>query len=138
MIFMFVSWAIAFALMVPYAFLTAVWQAAVIEAFAFALFTCGLVVWGTLMHRLVPKELLGRVTSLDWAVSTALLPVSFALTGPIAEAIGLEATFVWSGILGGIATLAFLLVPGIRDTEKNGALAEEPLQEPEPELEPVS
>jgi len=129
--FMFVSWAIAFGLMIPYAFLTTVWQAAVTEAIAFALFTCGLVVWGTLMHRLVPTELLGRVTSLDWAVSTALLPVSFALTGPIADAIGLEATFVWSGILGAIGTVAFLLVPGIRDTEKNDALAEIPLKEQE-------
>lgn len=128
-VFMFVSWAIAFGLMIPYAFLTAIWQAAVIEAFAFALFTCGLVVWGTLMHRLVPTELLGRVTSLDWAVSTALLPVSFALTGPIADGIGLEATFVWSGILGSVATLAFLLVPGIRDTERSDALANVPLEE---------
>ena len=134
-VFMFTSWAIAFALMIPYAFLTAIWQAAVLEAFAFALFTCGLVVWGTLMHRLVPTELLGRVTSLDWAVSTALLPVSFALTGPIAQGLGLNATFIWSGVLGGAATLAFLLVPGIRDTEKNGALANEPLDEKE--LEPV-
>ncbi len=132
--FMFVSWAIAFALMIPYAFLTTVWQAAIVEGLAFALFTAGLVVWGTLMHRLVPTELLGRVTSLDWAVSTALLPVSFALTGPIADWIGLEATFVWSGILGGVATLAFLLVPGIRDTEKNNALADIPMKE---ELEPV-
>ncbi|MBW3594837.1 MAG: MFS transporter [Actinobacteria bacterium] len=132
--FMFVSWAVAFALMIPYAVVNAVWQAAVIEAIAFALFTCGLVVWGTLMHRLVPKELLGRVTSLDWAVSTALLPVSFALTGPVAEWIGLEATFVWSGILGGIATLAFLLVPGIRDTEKNQALADTPLKEEDADL----
>ena len=120
--------------MIPYAFLTTVWQAAVVEGIAFALFTCGLVVWGTLMHRLVPTELLGRVTSLDWAVSTALLPVSFALTGPIADAIGLEATFIWSGILGGIATAAFLLVPGIRDTEKNEALANTPLQVEEREL----
>lgn len=133
-LFMYAMWIGGFGLMLPYAFLTAVWQAAIVEAFAFGMFTAGLVVWATLMHRLVPKDLLGRVTSLDWAVSTALLPVSFALTGPIAEAIGLETTFLWSGILGGLATLAFLLVPGIRDTEKNGALRDEPIEE----LETVS
>ena len=135
MVFMLGCWAIAFALMIPYAFLTAVWHAAIVEAIAFGLTTCGMVVWGTLMHKLVPTEMLGRVTSLDWAVSTALLPVSFGVTGPIADAIGLEATFVWSGVLGTIAVLAFLLVPGIRDTEKNEALVDVPLEEKE--LEPV-
>jgi len=121
-LFMYTTWIAGMVLMLPYAFLTTIWQAAVVEALAFGLFTAGLVVWTTLMHRLVPKELLGRLTSLDWAVSTALLPVSFALTGPVAEAIGLGPTFIWSGILGGIAILAFLFVPGVRDTEKDGAL----------------
>lgn len=133
--FMYTAWGIGMALMLPYAFLTKVWHAAVVEAFAFGLFTCGMVVWGTLMHRLVPTDLLGRVTSLDWMVSTALLPVSFALTGPVAAAIGIETTFLWSGILGGLTTFGFLLVPGIRDTEKNGALRDVPVAERD--LEPV-
>lgn len=133
--FMYSAWGAGMALMLPYAFLTEVWHAAIVEAFAFGFFTCGMVVWGTLMHRLVPTDLLGRVSSLDWMVSTALLPVSFALTGPVAAAIGIEATFMWSGILGAIATFGFLLVPGIRDTEKNGALTDVPLEEKE--LEPA-
>lgn len=133
--FMYTAWGIGMALMIPYAFLTEVWHAAIVEAFAFGLFTCGMVVWGTLMHRLVPTDLLGRVTSLDWMVSTALLPVSFALTGPVAAAIGIETTFLWSGILGGLATFGFLLVPGIRDTEKNGALTDIPVAERD--LEPA-
>lgn len=129
--FMYSAWGAGMAMMLPYAFLTEIWHAAIVEAFAFGLFTCGMVVWGTLMHRLVPTDLLGRVTSLDWMVSTALLPVSFAMTGPVASAIGLEATFLWSGILGALATFGFLLVPGIRDTEKNGALTDVPLEEKE-------
>jgi hypothetical protein len=55
-------------------------------------------------------------------VSTALTPISFALSGPIAVAIGLDTTFILSGLLGGLATFAFLFVPGIRDTEKDGRL----------------
>ena len=135
--FMYGVWGIGVCLMWPYAFLTSVWQAAIVEAAAFGLFTCGMVVWGTLMHRLVPRELLGRVTSLDWMVSTALLPVSFAITGPVAEAIGLDATFIWAGSLGFLATVGFLLVPGIRDTERDDSLAEVPLKE-EAAPEPVS
>ncbi len=88
-----------------------------------ALFTAGLIVWATLMHKLVPTELLGRVSSFDWLVSVSLIPVSFALTGPIAGAIGAETTLIGAGIVAGLATLAFLFVPGMRDTERNEQLA---------------
>jgi hypothetical protein len=38
-------------------------------------------VWSMLMYTLVPAEMLGSVTSVDWFVSIGLTPVSFALTG---------------------------------------------------------
>lgn len=123
-LFMYVAWAFGVSLMWPYAFMTAPWQAMIVEVMAWSAFAAGLVVWNTLMHRLVPPELLGRVTSLDWLVSTGLLPLSFAVTGPVSEAIGVGTTFVISGALGAAATLAFLLVPGIRDTEKLVAAGE--------------
>jgi hypothetical protein len=66
----------------------------------------------------VPAELLGRVSALDWLVSIGLTPVSFALAGPVAEAIGVEAALIGAGILATIATLAFLAVPGLRDPER--------------------
>ena len=40
----------------------------------------------------VPPELRGRVHSLDWFVSIGLTPISFALTGPVSKAIGIDAT----------------------------------------------
>jgi DHA3 family tetracycline resistance protein-like MFS transporter len=55
-------------------------------------------------------------------VSIGLTPISFALTGPISEAIGLDATFIWSGVLGGLLTFAFLLVPGVRRSETDGSI----------------
>jgi hypothetical protein len=36
-----------------------------------------------LMYTLVPAEMLGLVSSVDWFVSIGLTPLSFALTGPI-------------------------------------------------------
>ncbi|HVF51993.1 MAG TPA: MFS transporter [Actinomycetota bacterium] len=116
--FMYVGWGGGMLLLMPYAWITEVWQAMALEFGAWALFTTGLVVWMTLMHTRVPSELLGRVTSLDWLVSIGLIPVSFALTGPVSEAIGVEMVFIASGILGAAATFGFLLLPGIRDTEK--------------------
>ncbi|MFN2525158.1 MAG: MFS transporter [Actinomycetota bacterium] len=121
-LFLYIGFAGGVSLMWPYAFLTTTWQAALVEFFAWGCWAASLVVWSTLMHRLVPTALLGRVTSLDWLVSISLTPISFALVGPVSEAIGLDATFIWSGILGGIGVMAFLLVPGVRDTERDGSI----------------
>ena len=106
----------------PYAFITAPWQAGVVEFVAWGLWGAGLVIWTTMMHRLVPRGLLGRVTSLDWMISTLLLPISFALTGPVSDAIGVDATFIWSGLLGGLVVFGFLFVPGVRASERDGSI----------------
>ena len=78
---------------------TQVW---VVVACAFvmgALFSAPMVIWGTLLQRRVPPELLGRVASLDFFVSVSLMPVSMALAGPVAELIGLTATFAVAGVV---------------------------------------
>jgi MFS family permease len=76
----------------------------------------GMVIWTTLMQTRVPRELLGRVTSLDWFVSIGLAPVSFALTAPVSNAIGIDATFVLAGVLACVFAIALLfLVPGLRE-----------------------
>ncbi|UVF76242.1 MFS transporter [Gordonia mangrovi] len=63
------------------------------------LFDGPMVLWGTLLQRRVPPALLGRVASLDFFVSVALMPVSMALAAPVSQAIGLTATFVLAGLL---------------------------------------
>jgi hypothetical protein len=63
------------------------------------------------------------VSSLDWLISIGLLPLSFALTGPVSGAIGVQATLVGAGVLGGIITFAALLLPGMRDVESARAPA---------------
>jgi hypothetical protein len=72
------------------------------------------------MHRLVPAELMGRVSSLDWLVSISLTPLSFALAGPLALTFGTEATLAGAGCLGGLLVLAFLFLPGVRAIERPG------------------
>ena len=84
------------------------------------------VLWYTVMQRLVPQELLGRVSSLDWVMTTAGVPLSFAIVGPAAAAYGARTVLVVAGILGGAATLAFMFVPGARDPERDGRLADAP------------
>ena len=97
---------------------TAVWQLMGFMFVESALFTAGMVVWGTLMQMHVPGALLGRVTSLDWFVSTSLVPISFALTGPVSGVLGVQTTLVLAGVVACSVTLAFLYVPGVRDPER--------------------
>lgn len=73
------------------------------------LFDGAQVVWGTLLQRRVPPSMLGRVSSLDFFVSLALMPVSMAVAGPVGEAIGLGPAFIIAGVVPpfiAIATLA--------------------------------
>ena len=58
--------------------------------------------------------MLGRVSSLDWLISIGLLPLSFALTGPVSELIGARSTLIIAGMVGAAVTLAAMFVPGVR------------------------
>ena len=78
---------------------TSVWPVVVSALVMGALFSAPMVIWGTLLQRRVPPELLGRVASLDFFVSVSLMPVSMALAGPVSEAIGLRTTFTVAGIV---------------------------------------
>lgn len=117
-VFMYATWSVSILALAGYGLATALWHAMAASFVGGAGFAAGIVVWTTLIHRLVPTELLGRVSSLDWLVSIGLIPLSFALTGPIAEGIGTTATLVGAGLIGGPLTLGFLFLPGMRDPER--------------------
>jgi MFS family permease len=68
-----------------------------------------MVIWGTLLQRRVPPHMLGRVSSLDFFVSLALMPVSMALAGPVGDALGLPLTFVLAGAIPVFLAVAAIL-----------------------------
>lgn len=63
------------------------------------LFDGAQVVWGTLLQRRVPPAMLGRVSSLDFFVSLALMPLSMAVAGPVGEWLGLAPAFLIAGLV---------------------------------------
>jgi MFS family permease len=121
------AWAIGLFAMVGLGIAHAVWQAMLVAVVSESSMTVLVVLWYTVMQRLVPQELLGRVSSLDWVMTTAGVPLSFAIVGPAAAAYGARTVLVVAGILGGAATLAFMFVPGARDPERDGRLADVPV-----------
>ncbi|MBB5130287.1 MFS transporter [Streptomyces griseoloalbus] len=64
-----------------------------------ALFAAASVIWGTLLQRRVPPHMLGRLAALDSFVSISLMPVSMALAGPVAAAIGTRTTFLVAAVV---------------------------------------
>jgi DHA3 family tetracycline resistance protein-like MFS transporter len=119
--FMWSAWGVGTALDIGLAVATAAWQMCAIAFFSFGFATAGMVVWTTLVNTLVPAEMLGRVSSLDWFVSIGLTPLSFALTGPVAEWLGARTTLALAGVVG-LLTFFILYVPGVRDPERSPLL----------------
>jgi MFS family permease len=119
---LYLAWAIAMFGTAGFGLVTGVWQAMIVALATEACITILVVIWYTLVQRLVPNDLLGRVTSLDWMISIAGVPLSFAIVGPVASAIGARMTLVLAGILGGGITLVVMFLPGARDPERDGSL----------------
>ena len=114
---MYGTWTVATLAVAGYGLATASWQLAIACLLFNALETAGTIIWATIKQRHVPASMLGRVSSVDWLISIGLLPLSFALTAPVAEALGARATLVGAAVIGAIATLGALFIPGMRSIE---------------------
>ena len=77
----------------------------------------GTVIWGTLLQRRVAPEMLGRVSSLDFFVSLAFLPVSMALAGPLSKVISLQAIFVAAAVIPAVLAVVALVAARMREDE---------------------
>jgi MFS family permease len=117
--FMYATWTLATLAVAGYGLATASWQLMLACLVFNALETAGTIVWATIKQRHVPASMLGRVSSLDWLISIGLLPLSFALTAPVAGLIGARATLIGAAAIGGAVTLAALFLPGMRDIERD-------------------
>jgi DHA3 family tetracycline resistance protein-like MFS transporter len=115
--FMYVAWTLATLAVAGYGLATSIWQLMLACLVFNGLETAGTIVWATAKQRHVPAAMLGRVSSLDWLISIGLLPLSFALTGPVSAAIGVRATLVWAGLLGAAVTFGALFIRGVRSVE---------------------
>lgn len=109
---MFAGWALQSLTLAGFALAHQAWLFAAISLAGGACGAVANVVWGTMMKTRVPNDLLGRVASLDWLVSIGLVPVSFALTGPLAGLLGARVTLLCGGVVAAGTLLFFLLTSG--------------------------
>lgn len=116
--FMYGAWAGAGFALIGYALATALWQVILVSFAGTAALIAGQIVWSSLLQRLVPAELLGRVSSVDWLLSFGLVQISYAIAGPVAGMVGAETTLLAAGaISGSIFLLTLVTLPRVREVE---------------------
>jgi predicted MFS family arabinose efflux permease len=83
-------------------------------------FTLFEVWWSTALVRHIPPQALSRVSAYDWMGSLALLPLGFAIAGPLAGALGAR-TVLTVGAVIALAMLVLALAPrGTRELVDDG------------------
>jgi hypothetical protein len=70
------------------------------------------------MQQQIPGEMLSRLYSYDMLGSLALMPVGYAVAGPVAELFGVRATLWSAAAITVAATLPVLLVREVRTLER--------------------
>ena len=115
--FMYLCWSAAALAFAGYGLATSGWLLMTCSLVINGLEAAGTIAWATTKQLLVPNDMLGRVSSLDWFISIAGLPLSYALTAPVAALVGAQATFVVAGLLCAAVTLGALFLPGLHDAD---------------------
>ncbi len=114
----YVTWTLATLAVIGYGIANALWGLMLTSLVFNSLETFGTIAWSTVKQRHVPSALLGRVSSLDWLISIGLLPLSFAMAGPVSALIGVRLTLIAGGALGAAVTFAALFAPHVRDVDE--------------------
>jgi MFS family permease len=70
--------------------------------------------WRASLQQLIPGEVLSRVDSYDWMISTVAAPIGLALVGPLAAATSETSTLLLAAAMIVIPCALTALVPGIR------------------------
>jgi MFS family permease len=73
-----------------------------------------LTLWFTLFQREIPEELQSRVSAYDTLGSFVLMPLGFALAGPVADTIGTSATLWGAAVVMWLSWACILALPSVR------------------------
>jgi MFS family permease len=90
------------------------------------------ILWTTALAERIPPGRLSRVSSFDWMISGALLPLGYAIAGPLGSVLGVVPVMIGGSVLALVAFVLGLLPRDTRMLERivpgeTAAAAEEPL-----------
>ena len=77
----------------------------------------GFTLWETTLGREIPARALSRVTSFDWFTSVGVLPIGYAIVGPLADFAGLHTTMYIASAVMVAMSVGSLAVADLRHLE---------------------
>jgi predicted MFS family arabinose efflux permease len=83
--------------------------------------------WDLSIQEQIPALAVSRVSAYDFSVSMGLMPLGMAMAGPIANALGLQATLIGMSAVGLVGALAWLAQPSVRRLRRPTAAVAPPL-----------
>jgi MFS family permease len=87
------------------------------EGFAVGIFVTA---WETALQNHVPREMLARVGAWDWLGKIGGMPLGYALTGPVVDAVGTGPALVGVASAAFLLSLAFVLIRDLRELRIEG------------------
>jgi MFS family permease len=87
------------------------------EGFAVGIFVTA---WETALQSHIRPEMLARVGAWDWLGTIGGMPLGFALTGPIVDAVGTRATLIGVAVVATLLSLVFVLIRDLRELRIEG------------------
>jgi predicted MFS family arabinose efflux permease len=85
--------------------------------------------WDLSIQEQIPAHAVSRVSAYDFSVSMGLMPLGMAMAGPIADALGLQATLLGMSAIGLVGALAWLAQPTVRRLRRPPTVApDEPVR----------
>jgi MFS family permease len=101
---MWTSWLVSMGGALILAVATNMWEVFLVPLIMSPTIMLGNVIWESMLQREVPRELLGRVSSVDWFVSLGLSPIGLAAAGVLVASVGVRNYL--------FASVAFCAIPG--------------------------
>ncbi|HET9894114.1 MAG TPA: MFS transporter [Streptosporangiaceae bacterium] len=71
-------------------------------------------VWSATVQRLMPPAALARLSSYDYLISYAIMPIGFALAGPVSATAGIGRTLVIGGLMMLVPSALTAFMPSVR------------------------
>lgn len=84
------------------------WLVIVFPVVASPMIILGNVIFASMMQSEVPREILGRASSVDWFVSLGAAPLGLVIAGEMADYLGVRAYFVIFGVICSLPGLAII------------------------------
>ena len=90
---------------------TSWWEVFLFPIISSLLLLLGNVIWESMKQSAVPRELLGRASTVDWYVSLGVSPIGLVVAGVLSSHVGVRTYFVVTGL---ITSLPGLYIPTSR------------------------